>query len=210
MSGEGATGQTERSRVEATPEPGRWLRGLMAAERVLGTLDTAAMLVVAVALGGIMCVTIVDVIGRYGFNSPLEWAFTLISSYLLVAAFFLSVSYTFRQKGHVNVDIFHSRFPPRVRSAVTVATNLLAVVFIGIIFWQGVLTTWDAWVNELAEFGLISWPTWASKIFVPLGTGLLAARLLHSSVVHLLLVLRPGAAEAVDRSNLVFREGTDA
>jgi TRAP-type C4-dicarboxylate transport system permease small subunit len=204
------TGKKEHVRAEGMPKASRWLRGLMAAERVLGVLDKAAMLVVAIALAGIMCVTIVDVIGRYGFNSPLEWAFTLISSYLLVAAFFLSVSYTFRQKGHVNVDIFHSRLPPRARNAVTAGTELLAVVFIGIIFWQGVLTTWNAWGDKLVEFGIISWPTWASKIFVPLGTGLLVARLLHSSVIHLLLVLRPGAAEAFERSNLIFREGTNA
>ena len=48
---------------------------------------------------------------------------------------------------------------------------------------------WDAWTAGDVLEGAVAWPTWIAAALVPLGVGLLLARLLLSAVAHALSAL---------------------
>ena len=144
-----------------------WLRGL----------ERAWLFVAGAAVFVVMIVAIVDVGRRYLINAPLTWAYDFISLYLMAALFFLALADTFRKDHHVRVDLLAVRMPWRLRSALEAATLSLALVVFLAIFWEGLRQAVDSFVAGDVLATVIPWPTWAYRIFVPLGVGLLILRL---------------------------------
>ena len=68
----------------------------------------------AAIVGFMMCLTTVDVILRYVFNSPIPGVYTLCEM-LMVGIVYLAIAYVQQKKGHVRVDVFIDRLegPPR-------------------------------------------------------------------------------------------------
>ena len=136
------------------------------------------MIVVVAALFAIMAITVVDVVMRYGFNSPLAFAYDLITQYLLVAAFFLSLSYTLRVGGHMNVDmLLVSIRSERARAALRVIGDALSIALFLALLYAGYATAQDAWSRGERLAGALPLPVWISQAFVPLGVALLLLRL---------------------------------
>ena len=71
-------------------------------------------LVASVALAGVITLTIVNVISRYVFNSPLPWTEELSIS-LFIWFIFIGVSSTMKRNGHVGVDYFLNKLPRNLR-----------------------------------------------------------------------------------------------
>lgn len=139
----------------------------------------------ALALATMMLITVISVVFRYLLGSPFGWSLGFVEDYLLVAFFFLAVSYTFRVGGHVSIDLFVQRLPPRARRVLAMVGDVLSFVFFALVCYAGVLLTRDAWLtSEIPPPGGadLSWPTWTSYIFVPIGALVLVVRLLHMLV----------------------------
>jgi len=86
-----------------------------------------------------------EVLMRYFFNAPTLWAYDI--SYMLGGTFFLvGASYTLWMKGHVRIDIFYSRFPPRTQA-------LIDVVFMLIFFFP----VWIGLLYKLIPYVWLSW-----------------------------------------------------
>jgi len=93
-----------------------------------------------VFLGGIMllvmmAMTIVDVIGRYVFNSPLGGAGEL-TELLLVSVIFMGLPAVTMQKEHVTVDLFTARMPQWIERWRIYAIGILSTIVLGTIGWQ--------------------------------------------------------------------------
>jgi len=98
-----------------------------------------------------------EVVSRYGFNSPTLWAHE-ITRYIYGAHFMLGGAYTLYLGAHVNVDIFYSRFSPRVRATVDLVTYLLFFLFGAVLLWYGSSMTWRS---------IILWETSATPLHAP-------------------------------------------
>ncbi|MEO7241868.1 MAG: TRAP transporter small permease subunit [Variovorax sp.] len=162
--------------VEEAPPAGSeagWARALRGIENV-------AMGVVSLALFAIMVVTVVDVVRRYAFNAPLTWAYDVSGQYLMVAAFFLALSYTLRVDGHMKVDLLLVRVTsPLARDALVAVGDVLALVFFIALLVVSTQSTWTAWANAETLPGALPLPVWLSRMFVPLGTLILVLRLTY-------------------------------
>lgn len=134
--------------------------------------------VACIALLLMMLITVIDVVLRYVFNSPLEWSSDIVSRYLLVSAFFLTLSYALRKDVHVGIDFVFRRLPARSRRILAVVGNVSSLFFFSMILIAGVTVTWEAWSSQEVPFGGLTWPTWTSYVFVPLGVIVLVARIL--------------------------------
>ncbi|MEM5472463.1 TRAP transporter small permease subunit [Hoeflea sp. AS60] len=93
-----------------------------------------------VFVGGVMllvmmAMTIVDVIGRYVFNSPLSGAGEL-TEILLVSVIFMGLPAVTLEKGHVTVDLFTARMPPWIERWRIQVIGLLSTVILSLIGWQ--------------------------------------------------------------------------
>lgn len=148
-------------------------------------LDTLLAGVAAMAIMAMMLVTAADVVMRYVLHSPLHWAYDLVLQYLLVASFFLGFSYTLRHNHHISVDFFARRLSVKSYHLLLGAGCFAAGCIFVAIAWFGAHDAWLAWENDEVIFGALIWPTWLSKIIVPVGMAPLALRCFHRAIAHL-------------------------
>jgi TRAP-type C4-dicarboxylate transport system permease small subunit len=154
-----------------------WQNLLDRLERPLFLLERAGLFVASLTFAAMMLVTVADVAMRYALNAPFSWAFELISSYLMVAAFFLALSATQARRQHVNVDILARNLPERLRCALAVPAGCAVIVLFTLIWWTGAEGFWEAWQKNLVMDGQIPWPRWPTYLLIPVGLGLMLPRL---------------------------------
>ena len=179
---------------------------LARADRFIGRLESVGTALASLALFAIMLIVFFDVGRRYIFNSPLGWSYDLISLYLMVAVFFLSLSATQRDNHHVRVDILLRSAPPRLRHVLMLAGYLLTVVVMAGIFYQNLVKFWTSYQANDAVGLVIAWPTWISVVMVPIGVGLLILRLLFE-VVSLATAAAAGTADVVGVREITDDDG---
>jgi TRAP-type mannitol/chloroaromatic compound transport system permease small subunit len=80
-----------------------------------------------------------EVIARYLFHAPTEWAFDI--TYMLYGTIFmLAAAFTLLKKGHIRTDLFYTNWPPRTQGRVDAVMYIL-FYFPGIIFF--LVAGWD-------------------------------------------------------------------
>lgn len=143
--------------------------------RVLGRVDWAVvgfafwLRVLAGLLILMMTVTTVyDVIARYFFASPTEWAFTLNSTALL-AATLLAMPHLAAIHGHIEMDLVYRRFPARVQHLLDIFVGLVTLAFGAMLAWLGYRAAFSAYLNGLYTSGNFNLPVWVMYAIVYLG-----------------------------------------
>ncbi|MBN9266262.1 MAG: TRAP transporter small permease [Hyphomicrobium sp.] len=149
---------------------------------IFDVVERGAMLCAAFAIFVIMLVVGSDVFMRYVFNAPIELSYELISRYLMVAAFFLAVSSTFKAGGHISVDFFCRLMTPRMRMLSEAAVNLMVLPVLLTMGITGLLTTVRAYNENDIFSGAVDWPVWLSNILVPIGIGILCIRVVIRTI----------------------------
>lgn len=76
----------------------------------------------------LMIMVLVEVITRYVMNTPLSIADEL-GGYMLVGITFLGLAYTWKERGHVSVELITNLLPPKVALWLRFFTLILAVIF---------------------------------------------------------------------------------
>ncbi|WP_231699381.1 TRAP transporter small permease subunit [Limnochorda pilosa] len=122
-------------------------------------------------LGAVLILTY-EVIVRYVFDAPTQWAHDT-STLLLGVMYALTGAYGMVTKNHVGVDILSTRLSPRARATLDAVTSVFFFLFVGVIFWQG----WRFFDASFArrEFSLNNQaiPIYPAKLAIPLGAALL-------------------------------------
>ncbi len=147
---------------------GQWLRAI---ESFL--LDLAALMMIV-----IMSIVVIDVVLRYCFNSPISWAYPLISRYLMIYLFFLAVSDTLRRNQHIFVDLLVRTLNVRNRSLLELLGYLPSAALVAVVLWLGIALTWEQYVNNQVEMDTLAWPSWIATVAVPVGMGAMLLRIL--------------------------------
>ena len=104
----------------------------------------------------IMLVVVADVFMRYVVNRPFSFTYDLVGLYLLAGLFFLSVSDTFRVRGHVNVDILVQHLGPKGRRWSEILACLAGLPVFAAITGLGWERAWDNWVSNDVLAGAIA------------------------------------------------------
>lgn len=81
-----------------------------------------------------MCLTTADVIGRL-FGKPIFGVYDLVGI-LGAVIYTAALPDTTANKGHVSVELFLIRLPPRVRTVIMVFTTCLSLTLFAFIAWQ--------------------------------------------------------------------------
>ncbi|WP_373089005.1 TRAP transporter small permease [Sneathiella sp.] len=171
--------------------------------KIFSSVERLLMIGAAASLIAIMGIMVSDVIMRYLFNSPIHWAFEVLTRYLMVGSFFFAVSHTLERNEHLYVEIFHRMMPARIGHLLLgVAYAFTAVVLAGA-SWMSYLVVRSNWVNSEYTAGGISWPLWTSTIIVSIGLTLLTARMILVSIMRIYI------ASGADKNNIVSGEFGD-
>lgn len=150
--------------------------------RALDVVDGALVAIGSFMLFALMCLVVADVSMRYLFNSPLQWSYEVISNYLMPGLFFLAVSHTLKHHSHVAVDIVHNYLRPRSRYVLQAIVSALAVPAFAIATWYSAGVTVADFMSAATSTSGLPVPTWTLDLFLPVGFGLLAARLFLDSI----------------------------
>ena len=101
-----------------------------------------------------------EVIGRYVFNSPTNWAHE--SMYLMFGMqYLIAGSYAMLTESHVRVDIFYAPMTRRNKAWVDLLTSVFFFIFAGTMVATGWVFMWDSInVNEVSftEWAIQYWP----------------------------------------------------
>ncbi len=84
----------------------------------------------------LMCLVLVEVLTRYVIRSPLIIA-DEIGAYMLIAITFIGLAFTWKERGHVRIEIVVSRLPTKVRNWLRLTTLILATVFVLVLIYAG-------------------------------------------------------------------------
>ncbi len=101
-----------------------------------------------------------EVVARYIFNSPTNWAHEAM--FLMFGMqYLMSGAYAYMSDSHVRVDVFYARFSARGKAFTDLLTSVFFFIFAGTLLWTGWIFFMDsAGVMEvsLAEWGIQYWP----------------------------------------------------
>ena len=160
--------------------------------RALTRLEDALLLVSCACVLLIVGITTADVVARGVFNAPFAWSHDLITQYLLVAMFFLSLPYVTRIGGHMALDFLARKIrSPTTRSVLALIGETLALLFILGFIVGASGTALDAFDAGDILPGDLAWPTWPSRLLGPVGAFVLGVRLVVR-IVEALAALRRG------------------
>jgi len=138
-----------------------------------------------VLLGGLLMtaltvMTVVSVIGRYLFNSPIQGDYELVTTGTAITVF-LFLPYCHLQRGNVVVDLFLSWAPRKVQSFFDGASGLLLAAIAGILAWRMIYGGID--MHRYGEVSyILALPVWPVFPLAVLALSLLSAACLYTAV----------------------------
>lgn len=150
----------------AAPAVG-WRRQVV---RVGDVISRICTIVAAVALGVIVVINGANVVGRYFFSAPLNWAEEAMLYLMVVTVFAGAASVTWRQQ-HIRIDAFVSRMPARAQAVTLVAMALVTIAALSLTVYASSLV-----VSMLHGFDqrseALEIPMWIPQSIVTLGLSL--------------------------------------
>ena len=84
-----------------------------------------------------------NVVARYFFNSPIQWA-EEFSRYSFIWVVFLGAVVCTKQKRHIGIDSVVKALPNHLQPWVNLAADLLTLALMVIIIWYGGILSWRA------------------------------------------------------------------
>jgi TRAP-type C4-dicarboxylate transport system permease small subunit len=128
-----------------------------------------------VLVGGVglmlsMMLGVIDVVGSY-FGHPVPGAYEVTES-TMVLVVFGGLTYAQIKRKHIRVELLYLRMGPRVQSAMDIIADIAALVFFGLLVWQG----WNeaAYSIEIDEAtsGIIRFPLYPARILLVFGAAM--------------------------------------
>ena len=146
-----------------------------------------------VALWSIIAVFVYyyEVISRYVFNSPTNWAHE--SMFLMFGMqYLMSGAYALREGSHVRVDVVYALLPDRGKAIVDVISSLFFFIFTIALLWTGWIFAGDAisvWEVSFTEWAIQYWPV---KLAIPVGAALITLQGIAHLIKDILVVAGKG------------------
>ncbi len=122
----------------------------------------------ALLLAAIACSFSYEVVARYFFNAPTEWASPL-TSYFLAAAIFLAMPELTRSRAHISINVLIDAAPPRYARILLGVICALSAVACLLAAWFCADETLNQFRQEIWTTPPFEVPKWTVSIFIPYG-----------------------------------------
>lgn len=156
--------------------------------RILDRTYLAAGWVAAFAILAIAILVSAQVLLNFGtrvFGLPLPStipSYADFSGFMLAAATFLAMPYTFRSGGHIKVSLITSRLPEKAQLWLEILVLAIAASLVGFACYFIVALILESWHFNDQSNGIIPIPLWIPQCFMGLGMGLLFIAVIDSLV----------------------------
>lgn len=125
-----------------------------------------------------------EILGRYLFNAPIRGHLEIVEL-IMAGVVFFGIAYTQRVGGHVRMELFITRVLKgrayHTAEAITILLSLFVYMFIT--FYSFKATLYSYIIGDTTTY--IYWPTWPSKLAIPLGSFFLCIRFVIQLIQHL-------------------------
>ena len=118
--------------------------------KILNSCSSFLKFLGALALTGMMLLTVVDVIGRF-FKHPIFGSVELVG-FMAVIVTAAALPYTYKKDGHVGVEILTRLLPTKTRIVIEIITRFLTLGLFCIITWQMFLYAED--IRKIGEVSM--------------------------------------------------------
>ena len=150
--------------------------------RVAGFIEIFEKIYMAMAMISIFIMMLsisADALSRYLLGSPITGQYEFTQLYLLVILVFMALPRTYVIGGHIRLkllDGFRRKIPFNLSERCNAALGCIA--FGAIAYISGIEAV-EKFVNQDKLFGAVQFPIYWSYVWVPLGCGLMAVRLVY-------------------------------
>lgn len=100
------------------------------------------------------------------------------TGFMLSAAGFLALPYTFRQGGHIAISLVTTHLPARARLAVELAVLAIAIGLVAYALWFAVIMTWQSAYFGDVSSGIVAIGLWIPQSAMVAGLGLFLTALI--------------------------------
>jgi TRAP-type C4-dicarboxylate transport system permease small subunit len=147
--------------------------------RALHFCSYALVLVGGFLISAVTVITVISVLGRYLFNSPIQGDYELVTMGTAITVF-LFLPYCHMQRGNVVVDLFLSWAPRKLQVFFDMLSGLLLAAIAGVLAWRMVQGGFDMHqYNEVSY--ILALPVWPVFPFAVLALALLSASCLYTA-----------------------------
>lgn len=99
-------------------------------DKLLETIEQKVLLPGALLSILVMaCLTTFDTVGRYFVNSPIDGAYDITEKYLMVLAFYFSLSYAYRSGSNIRLTTLVSRLPDHITLVINYVIQIIVIGF---------------------------------------------------------------------------------
>jgi TRAP-type mannitol/chloroaromatic compound transport system permease small subunit len=121
----------------------------------------------------LICIVIfIEIVMRTVFNNPTTWTFET-TKFLFIISTFLAAGHLLRDRGHIGVDIFYSKFSRKGQVLVDILTFPFFVLFIGSLVFFGFEFAFDSLMKFESTGSVWDPVVFPVKFAVPIGATLL-------------------------------------
>jgi C4-dicarboxylate transporter, DctQ subunit len=133
----------------------------------------------------LMFFSVSEIIGRYLFNSPIPGHVEIVEL-IMAGVVYLGIAHTEKEGGHVRMELFLTKVLKNraYHSAEMITVALSFCVYLIILIFSFKSTVNAFQVGDTT--GYIYWPTWPSKLAIPIGCFFLCIRFILEFIQHAL------------------------
>jgi len=134
------------------------------------------LLGIYVMLPALVVLVTTDVVLRYVFDAPLQWARD-VNGLLLLMSIAAALPHAWDRAYHIRMEVAYERFPPGLKRSVDVLSAFAGVVFFGLMAFQA--AAYVPFMMRTGETGEdLLWPLWPYMAFMSLCAALTVVRLI--------------------------------
>ena len=160
--------------------------------------DNVEMYICIFLLALFSIILFIQVIARYVFNNSLSWSEEL-ARYLFIWLVFIGISYGAKQMKHLRIDVFTQIFPKKIRPYVMLLSEIIVLVFAGVVFYSAVTTVSKYMKTNMAS-PAIGVPLWIVHSAAIVGYGLTFLRQIQAIKWRLDVIKKPEIGEAAEKA----------
>lgn len=149
---------------------------------VLSRIEDVAVVIGGIAIVAAMLLVSADAVLRYVFGAPLSFQLHVTEFYLLPAALMMALAWGYRNGGTIQISILLVVMPPWLSNPIIRLCLATASVYMAYLAWRSYFTFARAFRRNEVVMGVLDWPVSLSWVWIPLGCGLLAARLMMDAI----------------------------
>ena len=120
----------------------------------------------------LMFVVSYEVVLRYFFNNPTDWAYS-VSTFLVLSITLMAAAWVLREGAHVAIDLVTSTLSPASKALTGFITSCVGAIVCAIFTWQGIAATIESYRQQYTIISGIYVPEYTVLWIIPFGMLLL-------------------------------------